>query len=155
VPRPHRNQVAGGVYHVTARGVDCSAVYLDVDDRTLYIAVFAKTIARYGWACHIYCLMTTHLHMIVETPRPNLARGIQLLNGVYGRAFNERHGRVGHLFGGRYGSVLIESDEQYAAAWDYVAHNPVKAGLCRRPEDWPWSGIAPGTPLPTRDGAGG
>jgi putative transposase len=151
MPRPLRPQVAGGVYHVTARGVDHAAVYHKEDDRVLFLALFEKAIARYGWRSHIYCLMTTHFHLLIETPRPNIARGMQRLNGTYAQAFNERHGRGGHLFAGRYFSALLESDEHYVEAFRYIANNPVRAGLCDRPEDWPWSGIAPGKPLAGRD----
>ena len=79
---------------------------------------------------------------------------MQWLNGTYARAFNDRYGRDGHLLRGRYASVLVESDEQYAATWAYIAYNPVRAGLCRRPHEWPWSGVAPGRALTETDMAG-
>lgn len=151
MPRPKRIQVRGGVYHVMSRGVDRCAFYRGAADRILWVALLAKTIERYGWNSLIYCEMTTHFHLIVETPEANIARGMQWLNGTYAHAFNQRHARDGHLVRGRYAAVLIESDAQYATAWIYVAYNPVRAGLCSRPEDWPWSGIAPGKPLPGWD----
>jgi putative transposase len=133
------------------RGVDHCAMFRGTVDRTLWIARYAKTLARYDWESFIYCQMTTHLHLLIKTRHPNLARGMQWLNGGYGYGFNQRHGRDGHLLRGRYSSVLIESEEHFAAAWEYIAYNPVRAGLCRRPEDWPWSGVAPGQPLPPTD----
>jgi putative transposase len=151
MPRPARIQVPGGVYHVTARGVDHVAVYRDEMDYVLFVALLAKAIARFGWISHMYCLMTTHFHLIVETPQPNIARGMQWLNGTYAQAFNDRHGRVGHLFGGRYGAVLFQSEKHYETALRYVAYNPVGAGLCRHPCDWVWTGIAPGRRLSRSD----
>ena len=146
--RPKRVQVAGGVYHAMTGGVDHCAMFRGVEDRTLWQALFAKALARYAWRSLIYCEMTTHVHMIVATANANIGRGMQWLNGTYAQAFNQRHGRHGHLFRGRYVSVLIQSDFQYAAAWAYVAQNPVRAGLCARPQDWPWCGVKPGKPLP-------
>jgi putative transposase len=91
------------------------------------------------WRCLAYCLMDNHLHLVLETPHGNLSRGMQRLHGGYAQAFNNRHDRVGHVFQGRYGAGLIESTEQLLAAVAYVARNPVEAGLCTRPEEWPWS----------------
>jgi hypothetical protein len=83
--------------------------------------------------------MTTHFHILVETPDPNLARGMHRLNSTYAQAFNERHGTVGHLFESRYHSVLVESDGHLLERFRYIALNPVRAGLCAAPERWPWS----------------
>jgi REP-associated tyrosine transposase len=79
------------------------------------------------------------MHLLVETPQANLGRGMQLLHGQYGRRHNDRHARSGHIFGGRYGCTRVTSDEQLWWTAAYVVRNPVKAGLCRTPEDWRWS----------------
>jgi putative transposase len=154
VPRPPRIQRAGAIYHVTALGVDHLAIFRDVYDRVVFEALLEKAIARFEWRLHAYCQMTTHYHLVVETPEPNLARGMQWLNGVYGQAFNERHGRSGHLFHGRYSAALLESEEHFSAACRYVILNAVAAGICDRPEDWPWCGVAPGRPVSIRDLSG-
>jgi hypothetical protein len=83
--------------------------------------------------------MPNHVHLLFETPEPNLGAGMQRLHGDYGQTFNERHGRSGHVFQGRYGSVLVTTDEQLWHVAAYIVLNPVSAGLCRRPEEWPWS----------------
>ena len=90
------------------------------------------------------CLMTTHYHLVLETTRENLSDGIQHLSGTHALRFNKRHRRTGHLFGARFGSRVIEGEDYLAAAIDYVWHNPVRAGLVERPEDWPWSHIRTG-----------
>jgi REP-associated tyrosine transposase len=82
--------------------------------------------------------MSNHVHLIVETPEPNLSEGIQLFHGRYARYFNDRHGRSGHVFQGRFGSNLIQTDAHLLTAVGYVAMNPVDAGLCVDPEDWRW-----------------
>ena len=87
--------------------------------------------------------MTTHFHLVVNTPRANLGRGMQHLNGMYAaQDFNRRHGRKGHLFDGRYGAVRIDRQSHLFEAIRYVALNPVRAGLCEAAEEWIWSSYA-------------
>lgn len=83
--------------------------------------------------------MDTHLHLLIETPEPNLGCGMQALHGDYAQQFNKRHGRRGHLFEQRYGSKPIGSDEQLKVVAAYIANNPVAAGMCARPEQYAWS----------------
>jgi hypothetical protein len=83
--------------------------------------------------------MDTHVHAIVETPQPTLSSGMQRLLGQHAFEFNRRHGFYGHLFAGPYSACLIDSDEYALTACAYVVLNPVRAGLVRAPEDWPWS----------------
>jgi len=92
-----------------------------------------------GLLCHAYCLMPNHYHLLVETPRANLDDAMQRLNGTYALRFNRHHERTGHLFQGRYGSTLITDDDYALTVVRYIAANPVQAGLCAGPEDWPWS----------------
>jgi putative transposase len=86
--------------------------------------------------------MSNHYHLLAQTPNANLARGMRELNGVYAQAFNRRHARVGHLFQGRYGALLVQANEHLLSAVRYILRNPVRAGLCDRVEDWPWSSHA-------------
>jgi hypothetical protein len=86
--------------------------------------------------------MDNHMHLLVETPKANLAAGMQQLHGQYARRFNDRYGCTGHVFDGRYGAVLIKGDRQLLAVLRYIALNPTSAGLCRRPEDFAWSSYA-------------
>ncbi|NKB54921.1 MAG: helix-turn-helix domain-containing protein [Alphaproteobacteria bacterium] len=110
--RPLRIEFAGALYHLTA---------------------------RFRWRTHAYCLMDNHYHLLVETPAPNLSRGMRQLNGVYTQRFNRRHGRVGHLFQGRFTAILVERDAYLLALVRYVVLNPVRAGMVRRAQDWRWS----------------
>ena len=102
--------------------------------------VLVRTAKRYVWVIHDYCLMSNHFHLVVQTLEPSLARGMQYLNGRHVSAFNAVHDRRGTLVQGRYYSRLITDDEDYLQVRGYLALNPVDAGLCREPEDWPWSG---------------
>ena len=137
--RALRKQVAGLTYHVTSRGNRREAIFRDEIDRYRFLGLLAGMVRRYEWLCHAYCLMTTHYHLLVTTPRPNLARGMQRLNGSHGSGFNSRHKLTGHVFQGRYHSVIVEREPQLLELVRYIALNPVRAGLCATPEDWPWS----------------
>ena len=86
--------------------------------------------------------MSNHVHLVVETPEPNLAAGMQQLHGDFAQRLNRRHNLSGHAFQGRYGSVLILSDEQLWVTLRYVAINPVEAGLCEDPDSYEWSSHA-------------
>jgi putative transposase len=132
----------GALHHVYARGNRRQRVFVDERDRLTYLGLLGAVVREFEWRCLAYCLMGNHVHLLVETPRANLGVGIQRLHGVYGRRFNQRHDHRGHLFEGRYNSVLIRSDEQLWTVLRYIAMNPVEAGLCERPDQWRWSSWA-------------
>jgi putative transposase len=138
VARPHRLQAPGAVYHVTARGAGPCAIFLDDSDRQTFLALLADVVARTSWNLYAYCLMQTHFHLLLETPEANLADGMRRLNGLYATSFNRRHARVGHLFQGRYHSVLVQTEGHLLEIIRYIALNPVKAGQCERPDEWQW-----------------
>jgi REP element-mobilizing transposase RayT len=134
-----RVELAGGLYHVTARGNERKFVFRDDEDRARFLAVFGQVCDRYHWRCLACCLMGNHYHLVVETLVASLSRGMRQLNGVYSQRFNRRHLRVGHLFQGRYFAGLIEEDGYLPASIRYALRNPVRAGLVASPADWEWS----------------
>lgn len=138
VPRAPRLQVAGATYHVTARGNADAFVFLNDVDRQIFLTNLTAVVLSRGWSCRAYCLMTTHYHLLITTKEADLARGMQRMNGRYAQWFNARHSRSGHVFQGRYHSVLIESQGHLLEVYRYIALNPVRAGLCERPEEWLW-----------------
>jgi putative transposase len=140
--RKPREEVAGGIHHVYARGNAKQAIYVDDADRERYLVLLGKTVVRQRWRCLAYCLMDNHVHLLVETPAPNLGNGIQWLHGLYAQAFNSRYSRSGHVFQGRFGAVRVKSDAQLLMVVRYIARNPVEGGLCGEPDEWPWSSHA-------------
>jgi REP-associated tyrosine transposase len=139
MPRRPRIEVEDGIFHVASRAVDTVFAYREATDRLDFLDFLWTTVGMYEWRCQSYCLMGTHYHLIVQTPNANLAAGMQMLNGRYAQRFNWRYDRRGHLFGGRFISVLIRDDAHLMAAHRYVARNPVRAGLCPDPGAWHWS----------------
>jgi REP element-mobilizing transposase RayT len=137
--RPLRIEYAGALYHITARGDGRDCIYLDDRDRAAFLDVLAEVIERHNWLCHAYCLMGNHYHLLIETPEANLSRGMRDLNGVYTQGFNRRHGRVGHVFQGRFKGILVDRDSYLLELSRYIVLNPVRAAMVHRAQDWPWS----------------
>jgi REP element-mobilizing transposase RayT len=108
VPRGARIQLPDDISHVVARGVGQQAIYRDDLDRRRFMRLLGKIVLARRWRCLTYCLMGNHYHLVVQLREPNLSVGMQELNGAYARGFNDRHGRVGHLFEGRYWSKTDE-----------------------------------------------
>jgi putative transposase len=142
MPRPLRPQVPGGIYHVISKGNRDEPIYVDGESRRYHLSLCNVTVEGYGWLCHAFCQMGNHYHLVVRTPEPNISAGMQYLNARYAEWFNWRHGYHGHLFQGRFWSRLVESNEYLVEVARYVVLNPVRAGLCRHPGDWPWSSYA-------------
>ena len=137
--RPLRIEYPGAVYHITSRGNEKKPVFKDDQDRANFLNTLQHVNKRYNWICHAYCLMTNHFHLLIETPDGNLSLGMRQLNGVYTQLFNKWHGRVGHLFQGRYKAILIQKDSHLLEVCRYVVLNPVRAKMVEKPEDWMWS----------------
>jgi putative transposase len=140
--RKPRQEVPGGVHHVVARGNAQQRIFLSDRDRALYLSLLARVITRHRWMCLAYCLMDNHVHLLLETPEANLGTGMGALQGQYAQTFNKRQKRSGHVFQGRFHSVVIRTDEQLLQTARYIAMNPVEAGMCAAPRDWPWSSHA-------------
>jgi putative transposase len=139
VPRPLRLQVAGGVFHITARGNRQQPIFETDEDRKRFLALLRVICARLEWRCHGYCLMTNHYHLLIETPNEDLSKGLHWLNFRYAQWFNLQHKVTGHLFQGRFHSVLVESNVHLIELARYIVLNPVRSGLCKRAQDWRWS----------------
>ena len=139
MPRPPRELVPSGRYHVIGRGTGGALLFRDSADRNHFLKLFGRSVNRFRWICLAYCVLGTHYHLFVETPEPNLDRGMHALLGPYAQAFNRRHGRFGHLVAERYTALRVDGEQHTLAVLRYIALNPVVAGLCEKPEQWLWS----------------
>lgn len=137
--RPLRIEYPGALYHVTSRGNARAAIFDNDADRYLFLSILGQTVKRFNWLCHAYCLMDNHYHLMIETPDGNLSAGMRQLNGVFTQAVNRSHGKVGHLFQGRFKAVLVEKQSYLTELCRCVVLNPVRAGMVKMPEDYAWS----------------
>lgn len=137
--RPLRIEYEGAIYHITSRGNARQDIYADDEDRECFLDYLLQCCELFGWVCHAYCLMSNHYHLMIETPEANLSKGMRHLNGVYTQYYNRRHGRVGHLYQGRFKSILLEKQSHLLELSRYVVLNPVRAEMVRSAKDWRWS----------------
>lgn len=137
--RPLRIEYSGAVYHITSRGNEKKPVFKSDQVRNNFLNTLQHVNKRYHWLCHAYCLMDNHYHLLIETPDGNLAISMRQLNGVYTQLFNKLHERTGHLFQGRYKSILIQKDSHLVEVCRYVVLNPVRAKIVEAPGAWQWS----------------
>lgn len=138
--RPLRLEFPGALFHITSRGNERRDIVLDDKDRTHFLQIFGEVVVRFRWKLYQYVLMTNHYHFVIALEQESLAEGMQYLNSVYAQTFNRRHGRIGHLFQGRYDSRLVQEEGYLQQVVRYDALNPVRAGLVQLPEEYPWSG---------------
>ena len=146
--RPLRLEFPGAIHHVTARGNARGDIFPDDEDRSLFLAVLAEAVIRFGWLCHAYCLMDNHYHLLIETPHGNLSPGMRQINGVYTQRFNRCHARTGHLFQGRFKAILVERDSYLLELCRYIVLNPVRAGMVTDIDDYA-AFVAQGKNLPS------
>lgn len=144
MPRQLRIEYEGAIYHVMSRGNGGKSIFLDNHDRNNFLLTLQEACSKASWQIHAYCLMNNHFHLVLETPKPTLIDGMKWMLGVYAQRFNTRHQHQGHLFAGRYKSLIVdESDDYYLrTVCDYVHLNPARAGLIKKGkplESYLWS----------------
>jgi putative transposase len=132
-------QAAGVTYHVMARSTFGRRAFVANDDRRYFEFRLDDVVQRFEWSVKAHCLMGTHYHLLVTTPKANLGAGMHRLNSLHAQAFNDRHEEFGHLFRSRYQSVVVEAEGHLLELFRYLALNPVRAGLCAHPAEWRWS----------------
>ncbi len=142
MPRHGRFLEGDGPLHLTARGTNRKAIFLDEHDNRAFIHGLGRTCRAHGWSCLAYCLMVNHVHLVIAGDSDGISRGMKSLLGGYAQRFNKRHAQSGHVFGDRFHHVRVDDDRQLHALIRYVALNPVRAGLVDHPEGWPWSSHA-------------
>ena len=142
MPRRHRINIHGGIYHVMSRGNRKAAVFTDQRERKRFGRILGEVRERCAVQCYSGCLMDNHYHLVVMTPWANLSAFTKLLNQLFTQYMNRRHGWTGHVFESRPTALLIDSDYYLLDALAYVARNPVTAGLVTDPAQWRWSTYA-------------
>ncbi len=137
--RPLRIEYAGAFYHITSRGNERKDIFKNERDFERFLTYLETAVQRYKAVIHVYCLMSNHYHLLLETHRGNLSQIIRHINGAYTTYYNTKWQRAGHLFQGRYKAILVEADEYAGELSRYIHLNPVRAGITDRPEGYRWS----------------
>ncbi len=137
--RPLRIEFPDALYHVTSRGDRREPIFVDDGDRVAFLEVLAQACERMDVAVYAYCLMGNHYHLVITTHRPNLSVFMRQLNGVFTQRVNRRHGKVGHVFQGRFKAILVDRQAYFLEVCRYVELNPVRARMVKAPQDWAWS----------------
>ena len=129
--RQLRIEYPGAIYHVMNRGDRREPIFNDDFDRKRFVATLGEVCVKAGWQVHAYCLMNNHFHLVLETPNASLVAGMRWFLSTYTARFNRRHKQFGHLFSGRYKSLIVDgSGNGYLrTVCDYVHLNPVRAKL--------------------------
>jgi putative transposase len=140
MPRRPRLVIAGIPLHVTQRGVNRAAIFLDQQDHRLYLELLAEVAAANAVSVHAYALMSNHVHLFITPDHVgDLARAMRLLNQRYVGTFNRRHRRTGTLWESRFRSSLVDSERYALTLYRYIELNPVRAAMVDAAQRYPWS----------------
>ena len=153
--RKLRIEYPGAIYHVMNRGDRQEPIFEDDADRERFLETLAAACLKTGWQVHAYCLMCNHFHLVLETPQANLVAGMQWFLSTYTARFNRRHRRFGHVFSGRYKSLIVDgSGTGYLrTVCEYVHLNPVRAKVLTAEQplrDYRWSSFGEYLKAPSR-----
>ncbi|MFP4281642.1 MAG: transposase [Opitutales bacterium] len=128
--RKLRIEFPGAIYHVISRGNYRKDLFEESGSVASFRRALFSAAERCGWRIHAYVVMRNHFHLAVETPQGNLVAGMRWLQSTFANRFNRLHGEVGHVFQGRYKSLLIEPGQTLLKVVDYIHLNPVEAKIC-------------------------
>ncbi|MBW2195465.1 MAG: transposase [Deltaproteobacteria bacterium] len=137
--RPLRIEYPGAWYHVMNRGRKAENIFAGKEDYQKFFELLKESSEMWNVTVAAYCLMPSHYHMLIQTPDANLSRFMRHVNGVYTQRFNRLHGCDGHLFRGRYKSILVDEDAYLLQLVRYIHRNPLEAELVDKLDEYEWS----------------
>ena len=137
--RPLRLSFENAFYHITARGNRREKIFHSDRDKEVFLKKLKEMLIKYSMICYAYCLMDNHYHLFIKTTQPNLSQGIHYLNSSYANWFRNKHQIIGPIFQGRFKSILVDADNYALVLSAYIHLNPLRAGIVRQLEDYPWS----------------
>ncbi len=121
------------------RGNNRQVIFYDEDDRQKYLEKLERAKKRSGCEVYGYCLMGNHVHLLIKESKEDIGNIMKRIGASYAMWYNLKYKRVGHVFQDRYKSECVEDDSYLLAVVRYIHHNPQKAGLVKKPEDYRWS----------------
>lgn len=138
MPRAAREKSESGIYHVMLRGTDRRAIFLDEEDNLRFEKIITNVHQKSGFHLFAYCLMGNHVHLLIQEVDEPLELVFKRIGASYVYYFNQKYELQGHLFQDRYRSEPIDNDAYFLDVIRYICRNPVKAGLCSDPLEYPW-----------------
>ena len=140
--RPLRMESEAGVYHVLDRGNYRTPIFRADKTKAAFLKCLGEACARTGWLIHAWTVMSNHYHLALSTPRANLVDGMHWLQGTFANRFNRFRDERGHVFQGRYKSLIVDPSEGLGPLCHYIHLNPVRAHLCdvASLDNYPWTG---------------
>ncbi|SDK11938.1 REP-associated tyrosine transposase [Natronincola ferrireducens] len=136
--RQARQKSSTGIYHIMLRGIDGRNIFLDDEDKTVFIEKLLKAKEKAKFKVYAYCLMDNHVHLLIEE-NEEIGKSIKRITVGYVQWHNNKYGRTGHLFQNRYNSEVIETENYFITVLRYIHQNPVKAKMVNKMEDYLWS----------------
>ena len=137
--RPLRLSFENAFYHITSKGNRRERIFYSDRDKEVFLKKLKEMLIKYSMICHTYCLMDNHYHLFIKTTQPNLSQGIHYLNSSYADWFRNKHQIIGPIFQGRFKSILVDADNYALILSAYIHLNPLRAGIIRQIEEYPWS----------------
>lgn len=140
MPRIPRMHIKTNFFHIMTQGINKSFIFDNSIDIKYYIGIMYKLKEEHDVKIIAYCVMNNHVHILIETKDlKELSKYMQRLNMQYGRYYNKKYNRVGYVFRDRYKSEGIYSEQHLKSCIKYIYNNPVKAGICNHPKEYPYS----------------
>lgn len=147
--RAMRKTGVSGFYHIVMRGAGHCLIFEDDCDRTRFLETLDAQLGQPSLRLHAWCLMSNHVHLLVEADMHLLSEAMRRLDSSYAIYFNKRHERIGPLFQGRFKSEPVDTDAYFLTALRYIHQNPQKAGIANSC-DYPWSSFSEFVGRPVR-----
>lgn len=128
-----------GMYHIILRGVNQQVIFEEPADYYKFLSVMDYCKKKYGFSVHAYCLMSNHVHLLMTVEPEVMSRIFQSFGSIFVKWYNLKYKRIGYLFQDRFSSFPVNKLSYFLNTIQYIHENPVKAGACRFPTDYPWS----------------
>ena len=141
MPRQARKQSSSGIYHIMLRGINRQQIFEDEDDRQRFLDTLENYRDLCGYTVYAYCLMGNHIHLLLKEGKEKLTLVFKRIAGSYVYWYNWKYHRCGHLFQDRFKSEPVEDEGYFLTVLRYIHQNPVKAKICKKAEDYPYSSM--------------
>jgi REP element-mobilizing transposase RayT len=138
MPRKARTKSSTGIYHILIRGINRQIIFEDDEDYQQYLEVLKEQKEKSGIEIYAYCLMSNHIHLLIKEGSEELGTVFKRIGASYVYWYNWKYNRRGHLYQDRFKSEEVQNDSYFLTVIKYIHQNPVKAGITKKLEQYPW-----------------